>query len=187
MLKDATMAVELDDTYVKAFVAVGEALVELGKQDFGSFTQIDKGIQRLRKGYSLCTGQKLRRFEEDILKQILKAQKIKFYKQKEVEDNEKASMMHDLKKKMSTYKDLMNVQYPNNPQTDNPNDTYKNFAKYLDSDRDARPLEVPDYLKCPITDELMDEPVVIQSGHTYEKEMIMKHFKTNGGFDPITR
>ena len=95
-------------------------------------------------------------------------------------------MMLDLKQKMKTYKDLMNVQYPNNV-TDNPNDTYKNFAKYLDSDRDARPLEVPDYLKCPITDDLMEEPVVIQSGHTYEKDMITKHFKTNGGFDPITR
>ncbi len=44
MLQDATMAVELDDTYVKAFSCMGEALVEIGKLDVGSCAQIDKGI-----------------------------------------------------------------------------------------------------------------------------------------------
>ena len=67
MLMDATMAVELDDTYIKAFGAMGEALIELGKND-SNITQIDKGIQKLRKAYSLCTGQDLRRFESDIVK-----------------------------------------------------------------------------------------------------------------------
>ena len=56
MLQDATMAVELDDTYVKAFQSMGEALVELGKLDVGSCAQIEKGITRMRKAYSLCTG-----------------------------------------------------------------------------------------------------------------------------------
>lgn len=68
MLQDATMAVELDDTYVKAFMTMGEALIEVGKADMGSYVQIDKGIQRMRKAYSLCTGQNLRRFEDDIQK-----------------------------------------------------------------------------------------------------------------------
>jgi hypothetical protein len=31
-------------------------------------------------------------------------------------------------------------------------------------------MEVPDYLLCRITDELMDEPVILESGFTYEKE-----------------
>lgn len=46
---------------------------------------------------------------------------------------------------------------------------------------------MPDYLLCSITDELMDEPVVIESGFTYEKAEIIRHFKINGNFDPITR
>jgi hypothetical protein len=29
---------------------------------------------------------------------------------------------------------------------------------------------------CRITDELMEEPVVIESGFTFEKEAIMRHF-----------
>ena len=91
----------------------------------------------MRKAYSLCTGQKLRRFEDDILSQILKAQKIKFYKNREVETDEKATMMFDLKKKMKTYKDLMTVQYPQQAQTmENPSTVYRSFAKYLDNDAD---------------------------------------------------
>ena len=31
MLEDSNTAAELDDTYVKAFLAIGEALIELGK------------------------------------------------------------------------------------------------------------------------------------------------------------
>ena len=33
----------------------------------------------------------------------------------------------------------------------------------------------------------MEEPVVIGSGFTYEKETIAKHFSVNGNFDPLTR
>ena len=44
MLRDSVEAVELDDTSVKAFQAMGEAMIELGKQDVGSIAQIDKGI-----------------------------------------------------------------------------------------------------------------------------------------------
>ena len=44
---------------------------------------------------------------------------------------------------------------------DNPSSVYHNFAKYLDDNREQKPLEVPDFLKCPISDDLMDEPVVI--------------------------
>lgn len=33
----------------------------------------------------------------------------------------------------------------------------------------------------------MDEPVLLESGFTYEKSEILKHFQTNGNFDPMTR
>jgi STIP1 family protein 1 len=48
-------------------------------------------------------------------------------------------------------------------------------------------MDVPQYLICPITDDLMEEPVVLQSGFTYEKCNIQKHFSVNGNFDPMTR
>jgi STIP1 homology and U-box containing protein 1 len=48
-------------------------------------------------------------------------------------------------------------------------------------------LEVPDHLVCRITDEMMKDPVILESGFTYEREQIQLHFKMNGNFDPLTR
>ena len=47
-------------------------------------------------------------------------------------------------------------------------------------------LDLPDHLKSPISHELMEDPVIIDSGHTYEREMIKKHFSLHGATDPIT-
>jgi len=50
---------------VKAYVVLGDSQVELGK--FGvDLKMIDKGIECLRRGLSLCTGANLRRFEPEI-------------------------------------------------------------------------------------------------------------------------
>ena len=51
----------------------------------------------------------------------------------------------------------------------------------------TRGLKIPEHLICPITDDLMEEPVVVSSGFTYEKTEIIKHFQTNGYFDPLNR
>ena len=51
----------------------------------------------------------------------------------------------------------------------------------------TKKLDVPQYLICPITDDLMEEPVVLQSGFTYEKSAVKKHFETNGDHCPMTR
>lgn len=65
---------------------------------------------------------------------------------------------------------------------------YEKFEKELKAkELNLTELDVPDYLLCRITDELMEEPVTLESGFTYEKESIIKHFETNGNFDPMTR
>jgi len=46
---------------------------------------------------------------------------------------------------------------------------------------------LPDYFVCRITDELMEDPVIIGSGFTYERSAILKHFEANGAYDPMTR
>jgi len=48
-------------------------------------------------------------------------------------------------------------------------------------------LKIPEHLICPITDDLMSEPVIISSGFTYEKQEITKHFSINGNTDPLNR
>ena len=102
MLSDATEAIELDDTYIKAFMAMGEALIELGKLDDTSCAQIDKGIQKIEKAFYLCTVQmKPLHVLEHISEQQKKGYKIRFYKQRELEDNEYAALLSELKQKIA--------------------------------------------------------------------------------------
>ncbi|CAD8094428.1 unnamed protein product [Paramecium primaurelia] len=46
---------------------------------------------------------------------------------------------------------------------------------------------LPEYFQCPITNEIMDEPTLLNSGLTYDKFSIHQQFKQNGYVDPITR
>jgi hypothetical protein len=99
---DSLRAVELDDLYIKAYMVLGEALVELGKLDQSQTGQskIDKGIAKLRKALSLCFSQNQRTFEKEIETQIKKAQKIKWYKDSEVNQIDKAQLVSRIEGKL---------------------------------------------------------------------------------------
>ena len=43
---------------------------------------------------------------------------------------------------------------------------------------DIKKLFVPEHLLCLITGDLMQEPVTLESGRTYEKSKIEQYFKT---------
>lgn len=55
------------------------------------------------------------------------------------------------------------------------------------NDEETDDRHIPDSLTCPITLDLMIDPVLLSSGHTYEKSEVDKHFKTNGYTDPYTK
>ena len=44
----------------------------------------------------------------------------------------------------------------------------------------------PNWFICPITQELMIDPVILSSGHTYERSAITEHLRRNNHRDPIT-
>ena len=69
------------------------------------------------------------------------------------------------------------------------NEVLNEFQKIINAQSKEynKKLEIPQYLICPITDDLMEDPVVLQSGFTYEKSTILKHFQVNGSIDPLTR
>lgn len=48
-------------------------------------------------------------------------------------------------------------------------------------------VNVPDEYKCPISMELMVDPVVCSDGHTYERDSIERLFRTNKYRSPLTR
>jgi len=47
--------------------------------------------------------------------------------------------------------------------------------------------EIPDYLTCKISYDIMKEPVITPNGISYEKHIITEHFDRVGYFDPVTR
>ncbi|CAD8205730.1 unnamed protein product [Paramecium octaurelia] len=47
--------------------------------------------------------------------------------------------------------------------------------------------DMPQYLTCPITFEGFSDPVLTDSGQTYERLVLENHTKKNGYFDPCTR
>ncbi|CAD8102459.1 unnamed protein product [Paramecium sonneborni] len=48
-------------------------------------------------------------------------------------------------------------------------------------------ISMPDYFVCPILFEIMEEPILLNSGLSYDKQSIQQQFKQNGYIDPITR
>ena len=48
----------------------------------------------------------------------------------------------------------------------------KEEKKMPDNQHDINKKDIPDYLLCRITDDLMDDPVILESGFTYEKRAI---------------
>ncbi|XP_049406990.1 E3 ubiquitin-protein ligase CHIP-like isoform X2 [Solanum stenotomum] len=52
---------------------------------------------------------------------------------------------------------------------------------------DDTPTEVPDYLCCKITLDILRDPVITPSGVTYERALILDHLQKVGKFDPVTQ
>lgn len=143
----------MDDQYIKAYLLNGECLVELGKlaQNGTGVQQIDKGILRMKKALHLCFNLNQRQFESEINSQILKAQKIKWYKEKEHDHTEKSTFLSDLKHRFGHKEHDILERFENfiikSDETINPahKENHKKFGN----------REIPEFLLCRITDDLM--------------------------------
>lgn len=198
MLEDAKRATELDPSYFKAHLRLGEAQVELGKlPKCQSLTLIDDGIKSLQNALYKCwkvenadTEQK-RQFEKQIGRQILRAKKIRWYKQQELKRTEReviVAQLEELLQEEGRKSSVMSTQSDETPDIGHHLvGKVKAQFRQEEKSRKLRNLDVPDYLLCRITDELMEEPVVLDSGFTYERSQILRHFRANGAFDPLTR
>lgn len=54
-------------------------------------------------------------------------------------------------------------------------------------EKDMYPGHVPDYLMCPISMEIMHDPVTTPNGVSYERRCLEEHVRRNGAVDPLTR
>ncbi|EAR83214.3 U-box protein (macronuclear) [Tetrahymena thermophila SB210] len=174
--QDAQKAIELDNNNIKAHLISGQILAQMGKSEKG-IKQINKAIQDMTKALTLCAGQNKQVFEKDLNKYILRAKKLLYFKNIEIEQE-------NIKKEIDYLKTLLNQQNMNQKQANEiiqkAEECYQKNAKKIKN-------EVPDHLCCPITMNLYEDPVITQYGFSYERQALLEHFKLNGDIDPIAR
>jgi hypothetical protein len=91
---------------------------------------------------------------------------------------------HDGEERIYKGKKVEKVAYIHEKRMKEKEETRIRVAKRKRAEND---VNVPDEYKCPISMELMVDPVVCSDGHTYERESIEKLFRTNKYKSPLTR
>ncbi|UIZ25324.1 hypothetical protein KXD40_009035 [Peronospora effusa] len=54
-------------------------------------------------------------------------------------------------------------------------------------EKEMYPGEIPEYFICPISMEIMQDPVTTPNGVSYERRCLENHLQRNGEIDPLTR
>ncbi|KAG6623656.1 stip1 homology and u-box containing protein e3 ubiquitin protein ligase [Phytophthora cinnamomi] len=72
-------------------------------------------------------------------------------------------------------------------ESDGVNGTSENGGVVSGGDAEKTLTQMMEIFHCPLSLELMDEPVTTPDGNTYERSMIEQHLEVNGCFDPLTR
>ncbi|KAL4145736.1 hypothetical protein PRNP1_011612 [Phytophthora ramorum] len=67
------------------------------------------------------------------------------------------------------------------------NGTEEGGALVSGGDAEKTLTQMMEIFHCPLSLELMDDPVTTPDGNTYERSMIEQHLEINGCFDPLTR
>jgi len=170
----------LDTKNYKALNLKGVALIEIGKNAPTS-DNIKEGIVLLTKSVEMynASEQPDNQITKELTDKLKKGKKILWLKEKEREFNENSETKMLIKKLIK------------NDKSQNKNDQDKMLNEILDmiklNEKSFQDLEVPEYMCCKITFELMKEPIITPDGICYEKEILTEHLNKNGYFDPVTR
>lgn len=173
--KDALEALEMQELNIKAQMLCGQALLQLSKKE-NSIDKIELGIKRLTRAYSLCSSQNKRNFEKDILVYLARGKKLLWLKRKELESQEKQQLFESIQKIEES-----NKSTPENQKLSNLEELR---SVLFENDQKC---EVPDFMKDPLTQKIMSDPIIIPSGESYDKESFEEFTKVNGLIDPKNR
>ncbi len=170
-------ALELNLKYIKAWVLNGKCLIELGKYDPRSTDQIDRGIANIREGIALCSGQKRREFEQDAMRSLKNGLKIRWHKQQDIMTREGSNLADYFEGLVRHEVSLTEEQKRANIDA---------LRKLLIPEK-KRKSDIPEYLLCDYSGELMENPVITSEGYTYERDRLAEFTQKNGNIDPVTR
>ena len=177
VLQYSDEAIKLDSTYIKSYKLRGEAKVETAKGILGEegISQMKDGLEDIIKAKALCKGQKKEAFEDELTHSTLVAKKILYYKDKEYKTQLRMELGEYLQEPIEKYSTSRGEW----------EDLKNQLNEFLYSfEQEER--KIPEFLTCPISCEIMIKPILLSSGHTYEKKEIDKHFNKNGYKDPLT-
>lgn len=159
-LEDSKTSIEIDSSYLKAHLLFGQIMCELAKLESNT-SKIEMSINRMKKALTLCTSQNHRVFERDIEKYILRAQKLLYYKSREINQAKKWKSLN-LFKKLIFDDDQFKI---NERQI-----KYDQLCKFMGNPDKEPDYILPAHFLCSITLELMTDPIVNEFGNSYQKE-----------------
>ena len=157
----------------------GLAEIEVGKRR-ATFTMINDGIKELEEAKARLAMDKFDVGQiERMVRQSMKLRSLKLIDQEASLDQEAFKL---LKKHLSTLKKLR-IVLRNKIDKSQPQVDITKLLKAMDQilKSESKPvcqdLEVPDNLLCQISGDLMHDPVLIESGQTFEREAIMRYIE----------
>ena len=138
--------------------------------------QIREGVARLEHTLEAC--EQFGIDSNEIQLTLLNARKIQYLRDLANTQKDHEAALADLKKKLSSLSKLYIVQKV--PQSDRikkkPLLAAVTEMMSHEGIKTQKELQVPEYFVCPVAGDLMTEPVLFQSGQTYERSAIIQHF-----------
>ena len=157
-LQDAQRAVEEDLTNIKAHFLLGTSLCEMAKKS-KNVQQVDTALVRLRKAIGLCSSQNVRQLENALNIRVLRAQKLKWYLEKERYESELAEAEQSFRGRVAADTTLSEEQRQQ---------LLTDWSSLLNNRYEVKGV-IPSYLCCPLSGQLFSDPVLLSSGNSFER------------------
>ncbi|KAJ8653890.1 hypothetical protein O0I10_010457 [Lichtheimia ornata] len=183
VISDTRKAIDLDNTTVKAYYLLGQALIEK--------KQHTEALNKLKTAYELAIQQRVK-YVNDILQALLTARKRKW-------DDQEADRLVRESSLLQYVKNLVEAERKRQLEEAGDDEEKIDEINYLTDEQEAKiqkvfeqskenlmRREIPDAYLDKISFNIMHDPVFTPDGFTYERQSLLDHFARNGHVDPIT-
>ena len=164
-IKDSKFAIDLDLYNIKAYLLYSRGLANISKQGM-NYTEAELALKCCKSALKICESTMQPEFTSTS-KSLAKRIKVLIFLKKRENYNYQISRLKNYYKDIIKHKKVMDL-----------------FDKLI-VEQKTKPI--PDVLCCPITFETFVNPVITESGNTYDQEALLTHFSRMGFIDPISR
>lgn len=157
-MKDAQDSVHCDNSNLKAHLLLGQSLCMIAK-DSGEINKISTALDRMRKAKALCSSQQVRSFEYEIEVSIRRALKLKWMMETEVLVQQRKALIDRVEAQLEGKSDPAEAKIH-----------VDRLKTILIPVTNHKKSDIPEYFFCPLTKEMMVQPIINEYGNTYEKK-----------------